>query len=59
MGFTFAHAQVDTAIIGTTNPEHMRSNLSAYDLAVRLDRTVVSELHSRFKKLDNEWLQLM
>ena len=59
MGFTFAHPQVDTAIIGTTNPDHMSSNLSAFDLAIRLDRSVVSELHTRFKKLDDEWLQLM
>lgn len=29
LGFTFAHDDVDTAIVGTVNPEHMKTNILA------------------------------
>lgn len=58
MGFTFSHPEVDTAIIGTANPDHLLSNITKLQLALKLPRSVTNELHLRFDKLDSGWLQL-
>jgi len=46
LGFTFAHSQVDTAIVGTTNPDHLDENMKA-TLAGPLSEDVVNEARSR------------
>jgi aryl-alcohol dehydrogenase-like predicted oxidoreductase len=48
LGFTLAHAEVDTAIVGTRNPEHMKSNLAIVENPLPLPDQVVEELHRRF-----------
>ena len=58
MGFTFAHPEVDTAIIGTANPDHLLSNIKTMERALKLPQSVVEELHLKFKKLDSGWTQL-
>ncbi len=55
MGFTLAHPEVDTIILGTANPDHMRSNVSTFQAGVEIDPGVVEELHARFEKLDSDW----
>ena len=58
MGFIFAHPEVDTAIIGTANPDHLLSNIQTVERARKLPLSVVKELHARFRKLDSNWTQL-
>ncbi len=58
MGFIFAHPEVDTAIIGTANPDHLLSNIQTVERALKLPLSVVKELHARFRKLDSNWTQL-
>ena len=57
LGFTFAHPEVDTAIVGTHNPAHMRSNIAMVENELPIDNTVVEELHRRFDRLGQDWIQ--
>ncbi len=58
LGFTLAHDAVDTAIVGTRNPEHMESNLRMVDEGLEISAATVEELHQRFEELDEAWVQL-
>ena len=51
LGFILAHPEVDTAIVGTTNPEHMRSNIGLVENELPISSEVVRELHRRFEYL--------
>ena len=55
LGFVFAHPQVDTAIIGTRNPDHMRSNVKMVGAGVDIPGTVLDELYRRWDRLDDGW----
>ncbi len=57
LGFTFSHTEIDVAIVGTTNPEHLRSNLEMMDSSVPISCTTVAALHDRFDRMGNEWDQ--
>jgi aryl-alcohol dehydrogenase-like predicted oxidoreductase len=52
LGFTLAHDEVDTAIVGTRNPAHMRANIERVEHELPLSDEVVKELHRRFDELD-------
>ena len=56
LGFVFAHPQVDTAILGTRNPDHMRSNIELVEGGLSLGEPVVEELYRRWDELDDGWL---
>lgn len=56
LGFVFAHPQVDTAILGTRNPDHMRANIVLVEGGLSLDESVVHELYRRWDELDDGWL---
>ena len=58
LGFTFAHPQVDTAIVGTTNPDHLLSNIEMVNTGLGLADGVVEELYRRFDALGGEWRQI-
>ncbi len=58
MGFTLAHTEIHTAIIGTKNPRHMASNIETLDDALNIDPTFVDAMHARFAQLDDDWRQL-
>lgn len=58
LGFTFAHPEVDTAIVGTRNPNHMRSNIEMVESQLPISQAAVAELHQRFDELDTDWKQL-
>ena len=58
LGFTFAHPQVDTAIVGTTNPDHLLSNIELMNSGVGLPHGVVEELYRRFDALGTDWHQI-
>jgi len=57
LGFTFAHDAVDTAIVGTRNPQHMQSNIDMVEHQLPIADTRVTELHHRFDQLDDDWRQ--
>jgi aryl-alcohol dehydrogenase-like predicted oxidoreductase len=51
LGFILAHEEVDTAIVGTNNPEHMRSNIELVENELPISAEVVHELHRRYERL--------
>ncbi len=58
LGFTLAHDAVDTAIVGTQNPAHMRANLRWVEEDLPIDPAAVAELHRRFDEVGRDWVQL-
>ena len=60
LGFTLAHEAVDTAIVGTQNPEHMRTNIDWVENQLPIAEEAVATLHERFERLaeDRNWRQL-
>jgi aryl-alcohol dehydrogenase-like predicted oxidoreductase len=59
LGFLFAHEEIDTAIVGTTNIDHLLSNKSIVEDNLTLSPDIVEGIHRRFDKLDNDWYQQM
>jgi len=59
LGFTFAHDEVDTAIVGTKNPGHLRTNIRWIERDLPISPVTVDELHARFDELGEEWDQQM
>ncbi len=57
LGFTFAHREISTAIVGTANPAHMRSNIEFVKSGAAIPEGVVEELHRRFDELGGGWAQ--
>lgn len=57
LGFTLAHDAIDTAIVGTQNPAHMRSNIEWVKTLPALAEGTVAELHRRFEQYDTDWEQ--
>ena len=57
-GFVFAHPDVDTAIVGTRNPSHMKANIEMFENRLPIPTEVVEELHRRFDQVEDNWLQL-
>ncbi len=53
LGFVLAHEEVDTAIVGTRNPDHMRANVEIVENELPLALGVVQELHRRFDQLES------
>jgi aryl-alcohol dehydrogenase-like predicted oxidoreductase len=51
LGFILTQEQVDTAIVGTTNPEHMRTNIELVENKLPIPSEVVRELRRRFERL--------
>ena len=58
MGFTFAHQEVDVGIVGTTNPDHLASNIRLFEEGLSIPDETVQELYNRFEKLGTDWEQL-
>lgn len=57
IGFTFAHPEISTAIVGTANPAHMRSNVEMVESGIDISPGVVQELHRRFDERGGDWEQ--
>ena len=55
LGFVLAHDAVDTAIVGTGNPEHMLANVDIVEKRLPLDEAVVAELHRRYDHVGKDW----
>lgn len=58
LGFTYAHDKVTTMIVGTQNPDHMKTNIEWFNTQLPIDGSLVKELHRRFDELDQDWEQL-
>ena len=57
LGFTFAHPQVDTAILGTQNQAHMQSNVRMVESGMNVPGSVIAELQARFDEVGESWEQ--
>jgi aryl-alcohol dehydrogenase-like predicted oxidoreductase len=55
LGFTLAHEEVDTAIVGTSDPTHMRDNIDYVETLLPIPAEAVRELRRRFDVLSQEW----
>ncbi len=55
LGFVLAHPEVHTAIVGTRNPDHMRSNIEIVEDRLPLDGDVVAELRRRYDAVGSDW----
>ena len=53
LGFVLAHEEVDTAIVGTSNPDHVRANIRLVERDLLLPAEVVQELHCRHDQLES------
>lgn len=58
LGFTFAHDDVDTVIVGTLNPDHMKTNIEWVNNKLPIDEAIVQELQRRFQEVGQDWVQL-
>ncbi len=58
LGFTMAHQEVDTAIVGTQNPDHLAANVEWMTTELPISPATVSELYARFDDLGADWPQL-
>ena len=57
LGFTFSHPQVDTAILGTQNRDHMLANVRMVESGLNVPGSVVAELQARFDRAGADWEQ--
>jgi aryl-alcohol dehydrogenase-like predicted oxidoreductase len=51
IGFTLAHDEVDTAIVGTSDPGHMKANIKLVEWQLPLPDETIEELHRRFDQM--------
>lgn len=58
LGFTFAHPEVDTAIVGTTNLRHLESNAKMLDEGISVSDAAMDALVDRFSELGGDWRQM-
>ena len=58
MNFTFAHEEVDTAIVGTKNPDNMRQNIELFNSGLSISQEAVADLYRRFDQVGGDWTQL-
>ena len=57
LAFTLDRPEIDTAIVGTRNPAHMRANIALVGRGLSLSRELTAELHRRFELMDQDWFQ--
>jgi aryl-alcohol dehydrogenase-like predicted oxidoreductase len=57
LGFVLAHEAVDTAIVGTSNPQHMKENIRMMENRLPIDPQVIEGLHQRFDEVATDWSQ--
>jgi len=57
LGYTLSDTNVSVAIVGTTNPSHMATNIMQIDNDLPISESVIAELNRRFEELDSDWAQ--
>jgi aryl-alcohol dehydrogenase-like predicted oxidoreductase len=58
LGFTLAHDEVDTAIVGTRNPEHMLANIRMVEEGISISQQTLEALYQCFDDASRNWAQL-
>ncbi len=58
LGFVLAHASIGTAIVGTSNPVHLLTNIRSVESGLTLQPDILEELYDRFDQVGDDWLQL-
>ncbi len=58
LGFVLAHPAITTAIVGTSNPDHLLANIRSVESGLSLRPDVLEELYDRFDLVGGDWLQL-
>jgi len=56
LGFTLGHDEVTVAIIGTTNPDHVKSNIALTE-QLPVAAEFINAAHDRFDALGEDWEQ--
>ncbi|HAG55757.1 MAG TPA: aldo/keto reductase [Dehalococcoidia bacterium] len=57
LGYTLSDPNANVAIVGTTNPSHMATNVRQIDNDLPIPDSVNAELNRRFEQLDKDWAQ--
>jgi aryl-alcohol dehydrogenase-like predicted oxidoreductase len=57
LGYTLGDPNANVAIVGTTNPAHMATNIAQIDNDLPIPSSVIDELKRRFEQLDKDWAQ--
>ena len=57
LGYTLSDPNANVAIVGTTNPSHMATNVRQIDYDLPIPDSVIAELNRRFEQLDKDWAQ--
>ncbi len=57
LGYTLGDPNANVAIVGTTNPSHMTTNVRQIDNDLPIPDSVIAELNCRFEQLDEDWAQ--
>jgi aryl-alcohol dehydrogenase-like predicted oxidoreductase len=57
LGFTLGHEAVSTAIVGTSNPQHMEANIRQVEHELPIEQETIKELEHRFQQLGAHWTQ--
>lgn len=58
LGFALAHEEIDTAIVGTRNPAHMRANIKLVETQLPIAYETINDLYARFEQVGQAWRQL-
>ena len=59
IGFVFAHPEVDTAIVGTSNYKHLLSDIDIVERRLPISIESVEALRHRFDEVGEQWRQLV
>jgi len=59
LAFVLSQKEVTTAIVGTHNLDHLKSNIQLSNSNFHLSKKTLQEMYSRFKEHKNNWIQLM
>ena len=57
LGFVLAHDEADTAIVGTSSPQHMLKNIDWVEHQLPVDQQWIEWLHRRFEEVGKDWPQ--
>ena len=57
LGFALAHDEMDTVIVGTCNPDHMRANITRVRTLLPIAAEAIEALHARFAQVGQDWRQ--
>ena len=55
LGFVLHHSQIHTAIVGSRNPKHVRSNIDMVNEQLPIASEYVEELHERYEIEGRHW----